>query len=81
MKQSGYRQQLLLGGDLIQVRWQNSFWGVIRGLEKNSFAAVHYSVVELIGVTLLFLVVFFGPYVGTVFGLCSGRTIGSSRIC
>ncbi len=69
LKQSGYRQQLLIGGDLIQVRWQNSFWGVIRGLEKNSFAAVHYSLVELIGVTLLFLVVFFGPYVGAAFGL------------
>jgi glycosyltransferase involved in cell wall biosynthesis len=69
LKQSGYRQQLLLGGDLIQVRWQNSFWGVIKGLEKNSFAAVHYSVIELLAVTVVFLLVFFGPYIGAGLGL------------
>jgi len=73
LKQSGYRQQMLLGGDLIHVRWQDSFWGVIRGLEKNSFAAVHYSVAELIGVTLLFLIVFFGPYVGAGIGIAVGH--------
>jgi glycosyltransferase involved in cell wall biosynthesis len=73
LKQSGCRQEMLLGGDLIKVRWQNSFWGVIKGLEKNSFAAVHYSVAELIGVTILFLIVFFGPYAGAATGLALGE--------
>lgn len=69
IKRGGHRQQLLLGDDLIRVRWQSSLWGVVRGLEKNSFAAVHYSVAKLIGVTLLFLIVFFGPYVGAGIGI------------
>jgi glycosyltransferase involved in cell wall biosynthesis len=67
VKQGGYRQQLLTGDDLIRVRWQNSFWGVIRGLEKNSFAALHYSLGELVRSTLLLVVVFFVPYVGLFF--------------
>ena len=64
VKQAGYRQRFLAGDELIRVRWQNSFWGVIRGLEKNSFAALHYSLRELIGSTLLLAVVFFVPYAG-----------------
>ena len=67
IKRAGYRQQLLVGDDLIRVRWQNSFWGVIRGLEKNSFAALHYSLRELISSTLLLLVVCFAPYAGFFF--------------
>jgi cellulose synthase/poly-beta-1,6-N-acetylglucosamine synthase-like glycosyltransferase len=64
IKQAGYRQQLVQSGNLISVRWQNSFWGVIRGLEKNAFASVRYSLWRLCGVTALMLVVMFGPYVG-----------------
>src|SRR5579872_765036 len=67
VKHAGYRQHLLAGDDLIRVRWQGSFWGVIRGLEKNSFASLHYSVSELVWSTLLLLIVFFGPYVGLCF--------------
>ncbi|RPI77152.1 MAG: glycosyltransferase, partial [Planctomycetaceae bacterium] len=44
IKQRGYRQDALLSGGTITVRWQHSFWGVIRGLEKNSFATLDYSV-------------------------------------
>ena len=67
VKQAGYRQQLLAGDDLIRVRWQNSFWGVIRGLEKNSFASLHYSLGELVRSTLVLAVVFFAPYAGLFF--------------
>jgi glycosyltransferase involved in cell wall biosynthesis len=67
IKRAGYRQQLLAGDDLIRVRWQNSFWGVIRGLEKNSFASVHYSLARLTAATVLLVVVFFAPYAGILF--------------
>lgn len=66
IKQAGYRQRLLIGDDLIRVRWQNSFWGVIRGLEKNTFAQLRYSIRRLVASTLLLLVVCFGPYLGLV---------------
>jgi glycosyltransferase involved in cell wall biosynthesis len=67
IKRAGYRQQLLVGDDLISVRWQSSFWGIIRGLEKNTFAALHYSLRELILSTMLLLVVCFVPYAGLFF--------------
>lgn len=65
IKRSGFRQQFLVGEELIRVRWQHSFSGVVRGLEKNSFAAVHYSLCELVGMTLLLAVACFAPYVGS----------------
>ena len=34
---------LLLGGPPLSVRWQHSFWQTITGIEKNGFAALHYS--------------------------------------
>ncbi len=77
IKRAGYRQQLLAGDDLIRVRWQNSFWGVIRGLEKNSFAALHYSVGELVWSTLLLAVIFFRALRGKLsFLATSGRPQG-----
>jgi glycosyltransferase involved in cell wall biosynthesis len=67
VKRAGYRQQLLVGDDLIRVRWQGSFRGVIRGLEKNSFASLHYSIRELISSTLLLSILCFTPYAGLFF--------------
>lgn len=67
IKRSGYRQQLVFGEDLIRVRWQSSFWGTIRGLEKNSFASVHYSLTELAVNSAIFLVFCFAPYAGLWF--------------
>ena len=64
LKQHGCRQQLLVGDDLLRVRWQDSFWGVIRGLEKNSFANFGYSLIRQTAVSLLLVVVFFVPYLG-----------------
>lgn len=67
LKQAGFRQQLLIGGDLLRVRWQDSLWGVVRGLEKNSFAATHYSVLELVIVTAILAIVLYVPYLGAAF--------------
>jgi Glycosyl transferase family 2 len=64
IKHAGYRQQFLLGKELVRVRWQPSFWGVVRGLEKNSFAALHYSVLELIATSGLLLAITLAPYWG-----------------
>ena len=62
MKRSRFRQDFLLGGDRLRVRWQPSAWGVICGLEKNAFAALDYSIVKLISVTLAFCVLAVFPY-------------------
>ncbi|MDA0833004.1 MAG: glycosyltransferase [Planctomycetota bacterium] len=65
-KQNGFRQELLVPGDGIAVRWQTSAWGVIRGLEKNAFASVNYSLVTLLLFTVAILIIEIFPYVGMV---------------
>ncbi len=39
---NGASADYLVAEDAVTVRWQNSAWGVIRGLEKNAFAGVQY---------------------------------------
>lgn len=63
IKYAGFRQDLLLGGPALRVRWQHSLWGVICGLEKNAFASMRYSVWKLIATTLLVLTPFLVPHV------------------
>ncbi|MDA0591322.1 MAG: glycosyltransferase [Planctomycetota bacterium] len=55
------RADLLVAGDAVRVRWQESAWGVVRGLEKNAFANCRYSVARLIGFTLFYSAIFFLP--------------------
>ncbi|HEV2131750.1 MAG TPA: glycosyltransferase family 2 protein [Longimicrobiaceae bacterium] len=43
VKKNGYRQDVLFGRGMISVEWYASVRELIRGLEKNSFAAVDYS--------------------------------------
>jgi hypothetical protein len=64
IKQSGFSQHLLFAGKLISLRWHESLWGVIRGLEKNAFASVHYSLVKLCVVSVVLVCLLFGPYAG-----------------
>ncbi len=43
VKKLGLRQQMLLGHDLIFVRWYGSLGALARGFEKNAFATLQYS--------------------------------------
>ena len=61
LRDHGARADLLVAGDAVRVRWQESAWGVIRGLEKNAFANCRYSVARLIGFTLFYSAIFFLP--------------------
>ena len=63
VKQSGFRQDVLLAEDLVRVRWQASAWGAIRGLEKNGFASHEYSIARMALSTVVFCVMFVVPYV------------------
>ncbi len=67
VKQSGHRQDVMVAGDLVSVRWQSSAWGVIRGLEKNAFASQDYSLGKLIAATLVFIAVVIVPYFSLLF--------------
>ena len=43
VKKHGFRQDLLAGNDMISVEWYSSVWEIAVGFEKNSLAAVDYS--------------------------------------
>lgn len=75
VKQHGFRSQLLLAEELVQFRWQEKVSGLIRGIEKNSFAAIEYSLFKLVMMTLLFKVIFFLPYLA-IFTLPVNAAIG-----
>ena len=56
----------LVAEDAVRVRWQPSAWGVIRGLEKNAFASMSYSLVKMLVLSAFFTLVFFVPIVATI---------------
>ena len=56
----------LVAEDTVRVRWQTSAWGVIRGLEKNAFASMSYSLIKVIGFSAFFALVFFAPLVAAI---------------
>ncbi len=53
----------LVAEDTVRVRWQSSAWGVIRGLEKNAFASMSYSLIKMVGFTIFFGLIFFVPII------------------
>jgi glycosyltransferase involved in cell wall biosynthesis len=68
LKAAGYRTGIVLGRGAVSVRWHVGLWGLIRGLEKNFFAAARYSVfLVVMGVGLL-LTLFVMPFVGVLVG-------------
>lgn len=56
----------LVAEDAVRVKWQDSAWGVIRGLEKNAFGSMSYSLVKMLGFSVFFSLIFFAPFIATV---------------
>lgn len=61
-RKHGLRSRILMGDDLLSLRWYRGVQGLIRGIEKNSFAAMGFSLAHLGLFTLLFAVAFAAPY-------------------
>lgn len=64
LKQAGYHQDALLAADHVRLRWQEGVGGFVRGLEKNGFAAIGYSVPMLLLVTAFVGLFHAVPYLG-----------------
>lgn len=64
IKNAGFRQRVVFGGDLIEIRWAHGARGVVRNLTKNSFAVMSFQVWRVvlasIGLVILNLLPFFG---------------------
>ena len=62
IKKNGGTIDFQMAPMLLAVRWQSSLWGVVTGLEKNGFASLNYSIVQLLIVSFLFSLTMVFPY-------------------
>ena len=64
IKNGGFRQRVVFGDDLIEIRWARGARGVVRNLTKNSFAVMSFQVwrvvLSSIALAILNLLPFFG---------------------
>ncbi|MBX7247244.1 MAG: glycosyltransferase family 2 protein [Candidatus Sumerlaeaceae bacterium] len=74
-KQAGGRIRPIFGENMVRVRWQDSLGGHIRGLEKNGFASMNYSVVKSVVGMLGLLAIYWWPLAGLFFGPLGPRII------
>lgn len=68
LKFAGYRARLLIGRGAVSVRWQVGLGGLIRGLEKNFFAAMNFRLENAFGAVALLIVLGVLPYAGLFVG-------------
>jgi glycosyltransferase involved in cell wall biosynthesis len=66
IKHAGLKQDVLDAGEGVRVRWQEGFWGVIRGLEKNGFAIFDYSLAKLSFASVFIIATSLFPYFAIV---------------
>ncbi|MBS1983784.1 MAG: glycosyltransferase [Bdellovibrionales bacterium] len=64
IKRAGGRADCVVGTALVHVEWYASLGELVRGLEKNSFAGLNYSVLFLLLGSLSQLLLFIWPLVG-----------------
>ncbi|WP_280770239.1 glycosyltransferase [Salipaludibacillus daqingensis] len=62
--QTGYRQQLGFGKNLIRIQWYKNIPQVITGLEKNLFAFMRYSVFLVMLFSILLFMFHVLPFIG-----------------
>ncbi|MFP7298332.1 glycosyltransferase [Neobacillus niacini] len=64
VKKKGLKQRVLIGKEFIEVEWYQSFSAMLKGLEKNIFAGLNYSLFVLFGVILGMIVFYLLPFLG-----------------
>lgn len=74
VKVSGSRSEVASADGLVEVRWQEGFGGLIRGLDKNAYAGMDYSPLKVLSATFQLLFGVFWPYLGLIFARGRGRT-------
>lgn len=66
LKKNGFHQDVVLSDDLITVEWYSSLDELVRGLEKNTFAGVEYSLATVVAFSIAQLVVFIWPLLALI---------------
>jgi glycosyltransferase involved in cell wall biosynthesis len=80
LKNSGCRQHFLLGTGSISLEWYRSAGDMIRGMEKNTFAGLDYSVGNLIAVTLAVLTLRIWPWLALLTAAGATRWVNAMTI-
>ena len=78
VKRSGMRSGFLKGVELLEIRWYHSFGGFVRGLDKNFFAALDYSVFVVTGSTATLAWLAAGPLVMAPLLLATGQPLAGA---
>ncbi len=78
VKRSGMRSGFLKGVELLEVRWYHSFGAFVRGLDKNFFAALDYSVFTVAGSTATLAWLAAGPLVMAPLLLAAGQPLAGA---
>jgi glycosyltransferase involved in cell wall biosynthesis len=68
LKLGGYRSCVGIAVGFVAVRWQSGFRNLIRGVTKNFFAGLNYSVPLAVAAIVSMLLTNFAPFVGVIFG-------------
>ena len=68
LKVAGYATRLVVGRGAVSVRWQVGLAGMIRGLEKNSFAVLDYRLPVALLALLAIVVIGMAPHAGLFVG-------------
>jgi glycosyltransferase involved in cell wall biosynthesis len=71
IKKAGFRQRVVLGFGLIEIRWAHGARGVVNNLTKNFFAVMSFQVWRALGGSVVLAVMNLTPFVGAIF--VSGR--------
>jgi glycosyltransferase involved in cell wall biosynthesis len=78
IKQAGYSQELLLGKAMLSVEWYTSVRELIRGMEKNAFSGLNYSLLFLFFSTLMILLFNVYPFIAVLITEGATRLINLS---
>ena len=73
VKGVGLRQELALGHGLLEVEWYSSLAELFQGVEKNTFAALGYSVPKTAGYVLALPLLMAGPFIAIPFSSGASR--------
>lgn len=78
---NGYKQEAGLSGKgFISVKWYDNLFALLKGLEKNQFAAAKYSVFSTLVVCLYVLIVGVYPFVGIFLGPIWARVLSGVSV-
>jgi cellulose synthase/poly-beta-1,6-N-acetylglucosamine synthase-like glycosyltransferase len=67
IKMTGHRQDILSGDGSISVEWYHSVGELVRGLEKNSYAAFDYSLGRALGGIIFQFLIYIWPVLAIIF--------------